>query len=107
MKGCDLDLDTVQTNIVIFHLEPGAPDAAMVVARARERGVLVIAFGPRTVVYVSCDPATQMRDLRYFLAAGYALAAAQPFDLFPQTRHIECVLTLVRGAATVGARSRD
>ena len=47
--GVRLDLATVQTNIVIFHLEPGAPDAAMVVARARERGVLVIAFGPRTV----------------------------------------------------------
>lgn len=53
-------------------------------------------FGPRAVVYVSCDPATQMRDLRHFLAAGYTLAAAQPFDLFPQTRHLECVLTLRR-----------
>jgi tRNA/tmRNA/rRNA uracil-C5-methylase (TrmA/RlmC/RlmD family) len=53
-------------------------------------------FGPRAVVYVSCDPATQMRDLRHFLAAGYTLTAAQPFDLFPQTRHLECVLTLQR-----------
>ncbi|HVU25556.1 MAG TPA: class I SAM-dependent RNA methyltransferase [Opitutus sp.] len=56
----------------------------------------LFAFGPRAVVYVSCDPATQMRDLRHFLAAGYALTAAQPFDLFPQTRHLECVLTLTR-----------
>lgn len=54
----------------------------------------LFAFGPRAVVYVSCDPATQMRDLKHFLAAGYALTAAQPFDLFPQTRHLECVLTL-------------
>jgi len=54
------------------------------------------------VIYVSCDPATQMRDLRHFLAAGpepgrgagYALTAVQPFDLFPQTRHLECVITL-------------
>ena len=58
----------------------------------------LFAFAPRAVVYVSCDPATQMRDLVHFLAAGYALTAAQPFDLFPQTRHLECVLTLRRQA---------
>jgi len=56
----------------------------------------LFAYGPRAVVYVSCDPATQMRDLKSFLAAGYILTAAQPFDLFPQTRHLECVLTLRR-----------
>lgn len=54
-------------------------------------------FGPRAVVYVSCDPATQMRDLRHFLDAGYLLRAVQPFDLFPQTRHLECIITLERG----------
>ncbi len=59
----------------------------------------LFAFGPRAVVYVSCDPATQMRDLKGFLAAGYTLTAAQPFDLFPQTRHLECVLTLVKSPA--------
>ena len=56
----------------------------------------LFAFGPRAVVYVSCDPATQMRDLKGFLAAGYKLTSVQPFDLFPQTRHLECVITLVR-----------
>jgi tRNA/tmRNA/rRNA uracil-C5-methylase (TrmA/RlmC/RlmD family) len=56
----------------------------------------LFAFGPRAVVYVSCDPATQMRDLRDFLAQGYGARAVQPFDLFPQTRHLECVITLAR-----------
>lgn len=51
-------------------------------------------FGPRAVTYVSCDPATQMRDLKSFIAHGYKLTAVQPFDLFPQTRHLECVITL-------------
>jgi 23S rRNA (uracil1939-C5)-methyltransferase/tRNA (uracil-5-)-methyltransferase len=37
-----------------------------------------------------------MRDLREFLAAGYSITAIQPFDLFPQTRHLECVVTLAR-----------
>lgn len=54
-------------------------------------------FRPRAVVFVSCDPATQMRDLGGFLAEGYAVSAVQPFDLFPQTRHLECVITLGLG----------
>ncbi|MSR83374.1 MAG: low specificity L-threonine aldolase [Candidatus Latescibacteria bacterium] len=44
-----LDLATVQTNILAFGLNPEAPDAAILVAQARERGVLIFAFGPRTV----------------------------------------------------------
>ncbi len=54
----------------------------------------LFAYGPRAVVYVSCDPATQMRDLKHFTEAGYVLTDVQPFDLFPQTRHLECVVTL-------------
>jgi len=53
IAGIALDLATVQTNIVIFRLEPAAPDAATVVARARERGVLVSAFAARTVRLVT------------------------------------------------------
>jgi threonine aldolase len=44
-----LDLATVQTNIVMFRLTEGAPDAATVVARAKAQGVLLIAFGPRVL----------------------------------------------------------
>jgi threonine aldolase len=49
LRGVSLDLATVQSNIVIFQTEEGAPDAATVVARAQEVGVLVSAFGARTV----------------------------------------------------------
>lgn len=48
-KHVVLDPASVQTNILVFRLAPGAPDAATVVSRAREQGVLVLAFGPRTV----------------------------------------------------------
>ena len=48
-RQVQLDLATVQTNIIVFHLKPGAPDAATVVAQARAQGTLVSAFGPRTV----------------------------------------------------------
>jgi threonine aldolase len=44
-----IDLATAQTNILVFELAPGAPDARTVVARARERGRLIFDFGPRTV----------------------------------------------------------
>lgn len=54
----------------------------------------LIAFGPARIVYVSCNPATQMRDLRVLLAGGYAIEETQPFDLFPQTKHLECIVTL-------------
>ena len=58
----------------------------------------LFAFGPASVVYVSCDPATQMRDLVRFRESGYRVELVQPFDLFPQTRHLECVVTLARTA---------
>ena len=54
----------------------------------------LFAFGPSKVVYVSCNPATQMRDLKSFLEQGYEIEKIQPFDLFPQTRHLECVISL-------------
>ena len=54
----------------------------------------LFAFGPARVIYVSCHPATQMRDLRAFLQSGYRICRLQPIDLFPQTRHIENIATL-------------
>lgn len=54
----------------------------------------LFAFGPKRVVYVSCNPATQIRDLAEFDKAGYKVTEVQPFNLFPQTKHLECVATL-------------
>jgi threonine aldolase len=49
LQHVTLAADPVETNIVIFSLKPGAPDAAAVIAAARAQGVLVVAFGSRTV----------------------------------------------------------
>ena len=48
-----LDANAVQTNIIVFNIAAEAPDAPAIVARARDRGVLVIAFGPRTIRLVT------------------------------------------------------
>jgi tRNA/tmRNA/rRNA uracil-C5-methylase (TrmA/RlmC/RlmD family) len=56
----------------------------------------LVAFAPRTIVYVSCNPETQVRDLAVLCAAGWSVTKVQPFDMFPQTRHLECVATLAR-----------
>jgi tRNA/tmRNA/rRNA uracil-C5-methylase (TrmA/RlmC/RlmD family) len=56
----------------------------------------LVAFAPRSIVYVSCNPETQVRDLALLRAAGWAVTKVQPFDMFPQTRHLECVATLAR-----------
>ena len=53
-------------------------------------------FNPKKLVYVSCDPATQARDTALIVAAGYRVTSCTPFDLFPQTRHIENVMSFVR-----------
>ena len=47
-----------------------------------------------SLVYVSCDPATLARDLKALLASGYSIASVTLADLFPQTFHLETVVTL-------------
>jgi 23S rRNA (uracil1939-C5)-methyltransferase/tRNA (uracil-5-)-methyltransferase len=59
----------------------------------------LVAYGPQRIVYVSCDPATQVRDYKALREAGYRLTEVQPFDLFPHTRHVECVMTLSKGGS--------
>jgi 23S rRNA (uracil-5-)-methyltransferase RumA len=54
----------------------------------------LLRFAPRRIVYVSCGPDTQARDLRILIDAGYTITRVTPFDLFPHTRHIESVATL-------------
>lgn len=58
----------------------------------------LIALGPERIVYVSCDPATLVRDLGVLLKAGtYRAVKIQPLDMFPQTFHLESVTLLERG----------
>jgi 23S rRNA (uracil1939-C5)-methyltransferase len=56
----------------------------------------VLAFVPGRIVYVSCNPSTLARDLKFFHLFGFRLDRLQPVDMFPWTYHIECVAEMVR-----------
>ena len=56
----------------------------------------VIKLGPKRVVYVSCNPETLARDLKYLTRHGYQAVKIQPVDNFPFCDHIETVVKLVR-----------
>jgi 23S rRNA (uracil1939-C5)-methyltransferase len=56
---------------------------------------------PRRIVYVSCEPTTLARDLDWFAARGWRAVRVDPFDMLPQTEHVECVALLDRSAGPV------
>lgn len=62
----------------------GIPDLAAVVA----------GLSRRRIIYISCDPATLARDIFKLCSHGLGVVSLQPFDMFPQTHHIETVAVL-------------
>ena len=56
----------------------------------------VLELSPDKIVYVSCNPTTQVRDLKLFVEGGYKLVKLRPVDMFPHTYHIESVALLVK-----------
>ncbi len=56
----------------------------------------MVRMQPKRIVYVSCDPATLARDLKYLCQNGYELKRIAPCDMFPQTVHCECAVKLER-----------
>jgi 23S rRNA (uracil1939-C5)-methyltransferase len=63
---------------------------------SKEAMARAIAVGAPRFIYVSCDVATLARDARVLLDAGYRLASARAFDMFPNTAHIETVISFAR-----------
>jgi 23S rRNA (uracil1939-C5)-methyltransferase len=63
-----------------------------------ERATLdgLVKLAPGVVVYVSCDPATLARDAARLIKSGYRIESVTPFDMFPQTYHIESISIFTR-----------
>ncbi|MBR0447484.1 MAG: 23S rRNA (uracil(1939)-C(5))-methyltransferase RlmD [Clostridia bacterium] len=56
----------------------------------------LVTLAPKKVVYISCNPETQARDVGFLIKNGYRVKKIQPVDMFPHTEHVECVVSLVR-----------
>lgn len=82
-----------------FISEQGRPDVIITdPPRAGMHGDVVrsiLLASPDRIIYVSCNPATQARDVQ-LLSGEYAVAACQPVDMFPHTHHVENVLLMIR-----------
>lgn len=82
-----------------FVVENGSPDVVITDpprAGMHEKVVQqILAARPKKIVYVSCNPATQARDVA-LMAEQYAIEAVQPVDMFPHTHHVENVMKLLR-----------
>lgn len=56
----------------------------------------VVTLSPKKIVYISCNPETQARDLSFLVRNGYKVRKIQPVDMFPHTAHVECIALLTR-----------
>ena len=79
---------------------PGPPETVVVdpprTGMSRTALDALVAFRASRIVYVSCDVATLARDARRIVDAGYSVARADAFDLFPNTPHVETVVVFER-----------
>jgi 23S rRNA (uracil1939-C5)-methyltransferase len=57
----------------------------------------VCKMAPPIVVYVSCNPETLARDLKFLTNRGYIAQKIQPVDMFPYTEHVETVVLMTKG----------
>ena len=55
-------------------------------------------LAPQRIVYISCNPTTQARDVRQLVEGGYEIKAIRPVDMFPHTNHIESIVMLEKQA---------
>ena len=119
IEAVEQAVENARENAALNHIENAeflcmdAVEAAQQLAQRGERPDVVVLDPPRKgcapelirtvadmapsrIVYVSCDPATLARDLKLFRTFGYSAGPITPVDLFPRTKHVECVVLITR-----------
>ncbi len=98
VKNCEFVAGSAE---IIFEKVPFPPNETAIIIDPPRKGcdekfiAQLLEFSPKKIVYVSCGPHTQARDMKIILdTEQYEIEAVQPFDLFPQTRHIENIAVL-------------
>jgi 23S rRNA (uracil1939-C5)-methyltransferase len=117
--GIELNLDAVKTAREnaqlnnIFNIDFMVGDVGKLLHQIKNRPSLIVVDPPRagltkniigkindfdakTIIYVSCNPATLARDYNLFAEYGYGVSEIVPVDMFPNSHHIECVCLIER-----------
>ncbi len=95
---------------LLVEMKGEAPDAVLVdpprVGLAPAALEELLRISPEKILYISCNPATQLRDALQIAAAGYRLLQLQPIDQFPHTRHLENLALFIKIGETGAVVSR-
>lgn len=95
------NIEFIQDDVLNF-LQSDAHKADIILLDPPREGVhskaveKIIAAAPRKIIYISCNPASFVRDAYDFLQAGYEIVDAEIFDQFPRTVHVETVVLMSR-----------
>ena len=99
-KLTNVEFHTGLAEVVVPRLFKAGYHADVVVVDPPRKGcdekllATTVAMQPARIVYVSCNPATLARDLKYLTANGYQTAEVQPVDMFPHTSHVESIILM-------------
>ncbi len=84
----DLAMGNEKIDAVIMDPPRAGSDEAFLTAMCK--------LSPKKIIYLSCNPETQARDLEFLVKNGYRVKGIQPVDMFPQTSHVETVVRIER-----------
>ena len=98
MENVEFRVGSAEDIIPIIHEEGFKPDVVVIdpPRKGCEETVLetIVAMQPQKVVYVSCEPSTLARDLKFLVQKGYELREVQPVDQFCHSNHVEAVIMM-------------